>query len=492
MARVSLPSSLRGRLLALVLVAILPSFAILIYAERNQRALLVAQVPSLGYATAARATATSDSAGSATFAMAPDGDSIALENDFLRAVMRRDAGWGITSLVDLPTLGIGVVEEILEAPALPAGHRLAGCRKRTESPTVRVVDTAPPFKVDPDAICAAHGWKLFCEKVVSLIIYEPRIGALGRQRGIAAIGDGYAYKHQLTLVNHSGPKRHGRNSRQAPCRWGIGWRIDCYQLGSLVILEPHDLLLHQGIEIEADVSTDLPVFVTDAARLKQVLVNLLGLSAEFPWRETLDALRSPYLCQSWLTPEQIGQLDQLGAQAGLGTELWRGRDHNAGDVFQYALEWAFFTRAQWGTFDTPLYELERTWSQAEPAPPLPVTLGDARPAVEKPIRSVDDVYQAVRHYLDCIPYGKLLSTAQHISTDIHYRRVSDSEMASALSRREQATSVDLDTYASFILEAFLTGLQERAGPGTRRSCRGGRARSRSGRGPRGRGGAGPR
>jgi PAS domain S-box-containing protein len=41
---VSLLSSLRGRLVALVLVAVLPSFAILIYAERDQRALLVRQV----------------------------------------------------------------------------------------------------------------------------------------------------------------------------------------------------------------------------------------------------------------------------------------------------------------------------------------------------------------------------------------------------------------------------------------------------------------
>ncbi len=40
----SLPSSLRGRLLALVLVAVLPSFAILIYATRHQRELLVEQV----------------------------------------------------------------------------------------------------------------------------------------------------------------------------------------------------------------------------------------------------------------------------------------------------------------------------------------------------------------------------------------------------------------------------------------------------------------
>jgi PAS domain S-box-containing protein len=44
MARVRFPSSLRGRLLALVLVAVLPSFGILFYAERNHRRLMIRQV----------------------------------------------------------------------------------------------------------------------------------------------------------------------------------------------------------------------------------------------------------------------------------------------------------------------------------------------------------------------------------------------------------------------------------------------------------------
>ena len=33
------------------------------------------------------------------------------------------------------------------------------------------------------------------------------------------------------------------------------------------------------------------------------------------------------------------------------------------DRLQYTLEWGFFTRTQWGEFDTALYELERTDAQ---------------------------------------------------------------------------------------------------------------------------------
>jgi hypothetical protein len=99
------------------------------------------------------------------------------------------------------------------------------------------------------------------------------------------------------------------------------------------------------------------------------------------------------------------------------TELWRRRDGSADDIFQYALEWAFFTRAQWGVNDIPLYELERAWNQPGPGAPLPVTLGDGRPELDRIIRTLADVHAAIEHYVRCIPYGQVLSTAQHISTD---------------------------------------------------------------------------
>jgi hypothetical protein len=54
----------------------------------------------------------------------------------------------------------------------------------------------------------------------------------------------------------------------------------------------------------------------------------------------------------------------------------------------------------------------------------------------------------VRH----IPYNRVLSTAQHVSTDIHFRDATDADMARALTNRERATIDDRDIYASYILE----------------------------------------
>jgi len=65
-------------------------------AEGNR--LFVARVPSLGYATEARAAVASRDTASLT--VREDGAAAVLENRFLRAVISRDAGWGITSLLD--------------------------------------------------------------------------------------------------------------------------------------------------------------------------------------------------------------------------------------------------------------------------------------------------------------------------------------------------------------------------------------------------------
>ena len=146
----------------------------------------------------------------------------------------------------------------------------------------------------------------------------------------------------------------------------------------------------------------------------------------------------------------------------IGTELWRGHDGSADDILQYSLEWAFFTRTQWGQNDIPLFELEKAWNEEEPSPPLPVTL-ESRPKLNRVIRTIDDVNGAIQHYCDKIPYDRVLSTAQHFSTDINYRLVSDNEMEAALRSREDATIQERDIYANYILEAFLTELDKHAG-----------------------------
>jgi hypothetical protein len=194
--------------------------------------------------------------------------------------------------------------------------------------------------------------------------------------------------------------------------------------------------------------------------LRIILRDLYGWTEPITgdnWRRLDASIRARASDAHW--PRQI--LSKAGVRRA-GTELWRQRDGSADDIFQYALEWAFFTRAQWSVNDIPLYELERVWNQPGPGAPLPVTLG-AREPLARSIRTLEDVHAAMAHYIAHIPYGKVLSTAQHISTDITYCSVSDGEMAAALARRDQATPADRDVYASYILELFLTELEAHAG-----------------------------
>jgi len=144
-----------------------------------------------------------------------------------------------------------------------------------------------------------------------------------------------------------------------------------------------------------------------------------------------------------------------------GTELARRGGGEDDDRLQFALEWGFFTRCQWGEFDTALYELERCWGK-KPESPAPIG-GGTRPATERRIHTLDDVHDAIEHYVSSIPYADILATATHLSTDIDYRLVSDLEMAAALARRDRAGPAERDCYASYVNEAFLTALEARAG-----------------------------
>jgi hypothetical protein len=143
------------------------------------------------------------------------------------------------------------------------------------------------------------------------------------------------------------------------------------------------------------------------------------------------------------------------------TELARREDGADDDILHYSLEWAFFTRTQWGEFDTALYELERCWGKS-PDSPMPIGSG-GRPPTERVIRSLEDVHAAVEHYVSAMPADRLLSMATHISTDIDFSAVSDAEMADALSHRDRAGKAERDIYASYINEAFLTRLEQAYG-----------------------------
>ncbi len=152
-------------------------------------------------------------------------------------------------------------------------------------------------------------------------------------------------------------------------------------------------------------------------------------------------------------------LDRLNIQR-TGTEIARRGSGEDDDRLQYALEWAFFTRCQWGEFDTALYELERCWGRS-PESPSPIGAG-GRPPVERTIRSLADAQAAIDHYVSAIPYRQILSTATHLSTDIDFRDISDGEMDAAIARRAQAGPAERDIYAAWVHERFLTALEKGA------------------------------
>ena len=141
----------------------------------------------------------------------------------------------------------------------------------------------------------------------------------------------------------------------------------------------------------------------------------------------------------------------------LTTELARRREGADDDILHYSMEWAFFTRTQRNEYDTALYELERCWGRP-PGSPIPHGSGN-RPASDRVIRTLDDVHAAMSHFVGQVAATSVVSLATHISTDIVFRGVSDSEMAAALARRAVAGPAERDVYASYIHEAFLTALE---------------------------------
>ncbi|MCC7446022.1 MAG: hypothetical protein IT324_01335, partial [Anaerolineae bacterium] len=173
------------------------------------------------------------------------------------------------------------------------------------------------------------------------------------------------------------------------------------------------------------------------------------------WRR-LDALiRERAADPAW--PYSI--LDRLNIQR-TGAEYARRGAGVDDERLQYALEWAFFTRSQWGEYDTALYELERCWGRL-PESPTPIG-GGKRPATERVICTLDDVHAALAHFMSVLPYDQILAYTTHLSTDIDYRVVSDGEMQAALTRRAQAGPEERNIYASYINEAFLTALEAHA------------------------------
>ncbi|MBD3240521.1 MAG: hypothetical protein GF331_08035 [Chitinivibrionales bacterium] len=190
-----------------------------------------------------------------------------------------------------------------------------------------------------------------------------------------------------------------------------------------------------------------------------ILRDLYGWTepiAEHNWRTLDDRIRERAADRSW--HDQV--LKQASARR-ITTE-WARRGTGALDhCCDYSLEWAFFARTQEGVNDASLYELERAWNQPEASEPMDFTQSGERPTLARTVRTVDNVLEAIDHYVNCIPFDSIRSTAQHFATDISYRTVTDQMMADALSRRLDATEQDRDIYASFILVRFLAALEQR-------------------------------
>lgn len=137
----------------------------------------------------------------------------------------------------------------------------------------------------------------------------------------------------------------------------------------------------------------------------------------------------------------------------------RGQGMNA-DLFQYAMEWAFFTRTQHGAYDSALYELERCWGQP-PGSPIPHA-ATKRPTPAHVIHTLEDAHQALRHFVDQLIQSGVIAYATHVSTDFNYRVVTEAQMAAALARREVAGQEECDIYTSYIQDSFLSMLENEA------------------------------
>ncbi len=181
------------------------------------------------------------------------------------------------------------------------------------------------------------------------------------------------------------------------------------------------------------------------------------------------ALRDLYNWTEQLTPENWRRLNRQIAERAddrgwqreiltrcnverLTTELSRAADVDI-DILEYSMEWAFFTRVQRGVFDTPLYELERTWGEP---PGVPVAHGTAqRPQTSRTIVTIDDVHEAMKYFVAQLAEAPVVSLATHISTELSLSPVSEAMMRAALLRRGSAGQEEQDVYAAYLNELLL-------------------------------------
>ena len=190
-----------------------------------------------------------------------------------------------------------------------------------------------------------------------------------------------------------------------------------------------------------------------------ILKDLYGWDepiTESNWKKLDDIIRAKYADPKWRS-----EIIKRSNVKRFCTELARRGDSSFDNMCDYSLEWAFFTRAQWGCFDTALLELEYTWNMDEPGPPLPVTVNRAELNFKKVIKTVEDIEEALTHFCDKIPFDRVINMASHLSCDITYRAVTVEETAKALKNRDNAGETERDIYANYVFNRFLEMYRER-------------------------------
>lgn len=192
--------------------------------------------------------------------------------------------------------------------------------------------------------------------------------------------------------------------------------------------------------------------------IKIILSDLYGWDKPITknnWHKLDAIIKDKYKNPAW--PKEV--MKRAGIEKAIA-EYSRRNKGEADDVLDYCMEWAFFARNQWGRYDAPLIELEYAWNADQPMPPLPVTFGITNIEFEKKITRLADVKKAIKHYCNTIPFDKVLCTVQHLSTDVDYISVQDSEMEQAIKKRKYAGQNELNIYSSYILELFLDELEK--------------------------------
>jgi ATP-dependent helicase/DNAse subunit B len=125
------------------------------------------------------------------------------------------------------------------------------------------------------------------------------------QAGIFEPGE----KPRKPLPDTAGLRLVAASSREAEARWALKSMKQRLLEGAapdqVALLAPDPEVYQRIVEIAAE-EYGIPVRLErrlDENPAIAALLNLLSLAPRFPWRETLDALRSPYFSQPWLSAE---------------------------------------------------------------------------------------------------------------------------------------------------------------------------------------------